>query len=81
MSLRNLGGKGVSCHSQQELQERRGITMRRMVSCVFTMTNGVSGDLLRAERSQGSSSSWDQFLFVSLYKAAAYDLISPLNEV
>lgn len=55
--------------------------MRRMASYVFTMTNGVSGDLLRAERSQGSSSSWDQFLFVSLYKAAAYDLISPLNEV
>lgn len=82
MSLRNLGGKGVSCHSQQEEpQERRDITMRRGARCIFTMTDGVSDDLLRAEQSQGSSFSWDQFLFVSLYKAAAYDPISPFNGV
>lgn len=55
--------------------------MSRGAGCTFRVTNGVSDDLLGAEQSQESSYSWDQFLFVSLYTAAAYDIISLFNGV
>lgn len=78
MGLRNLGERVFAVVVRRR---RRDMTLRKGARCTFRVTNGVSGDLLGAEQSQESSCSWDQFLFVSLYAAAAYDPVSPFNGV